>query len=68
MAKSAYDNDRAHQPINDWIWDNIGFKELDGNGIWQLDLDDSQNPFALSYYFQDEKDAMLFALRWSNTY
>ena len=64
MSKSDYDDRHLHDPINNWVWDTIGYKELDGDGNWTSDLDDSQNPFVLSYYFRDEKDAVFFALRW----
>ena len=64
IPKLSYDDDQAHIPIENWIWDNIGWKEYDGDGNWTADLDDSQNPFVLSYYFRDEKDAVFFALRW----
>ncbi len=68
MTKSAYDDSQAHQPIDNWLWDNIGWKEYVGDGSWTVDLDDSQNPFVLTYHFHDGKDALLFTLRWANTY
>ncbi len=46
-----------HDDIDEWIVDNI-------EGMWIADVDESYYPTGI-YCFENEHEAVLFALKWS---
>lgn len=61
FAKDIFANDERHQAMVTWCIENVAVDQNDGSAKWDWHWTANWHR---AFYFDNEQDAMMFALRW----